>query len=223
MDKRNTSNITSSRSPKSATFHLTGWRLSHPWEVSGDLPVPLECHSFTLNMIELQLSDAVVDTSMLQCSAQLRILFINAHFVADNASHTLASSATEKPTFNNEEEVVVIHNGWTPKKKKKHYHHHPSYTPTMNPLTTFYPHEWVSFYPQATDPILVNFTCAQLILYSASANHHIWFPWCHPLNHYSQKPHSNFWTEVPQLFHSSTQDHQSLHKHTLSCQFSDNT
>ena len=56
-------------------------------------------------------------TSMLQCSAQLRNLFINAHFVADNASHALASSATAKPTFNIEEEVVVIRDGRTPKKK----------------------------------------------------------------------------------------------------------
>ena len=46
---------------------------------------------------------------------QFRILFINAHFVADNASHALASSPTVRPTFNVEEEVVVIRNGWTPK------------------------------------------------------------------------------------------------------------
>ena len=55
---------------------------------------------------------------MLQCSAQFLILFINANFVADNASHTLASSATVKPTFNDEEEVVVISNGWTPKEEE---------------------------------------------------------------------------------------------------------
>ena len=118
MDKRNASRITSSRSLKSATFLLAGWRLSHPTELPGDLPVPLECHTLTMNTIELQLSDAVADISMLQCSAQFRILIINAHFVADNASHTLASSATAKPTFNVEEEVVVIRSGWTPKKKK---------------------------------------------------------------------------------------------------------
>ena len=82
------------------------------------LPVPLECHTLTLNTIELNLSDSVADTSMLQYSAQFRILFINAHFVADNASYALASSATVKPTFNVEEEVVVIRNGCTPKKKK---------------------------------------------------------------------------------------------------------
>ena len=70
-----------------------------------------------MNTIVLQFSDA--DISMLQCSAQFRILIINAHFVADNATHVLASSATAKPTFNIEEEVVVIHNGWTPKKEKK--------------------------------------------------------------------------------------------------------
>ena len=84
-----------------------------------DLPVPLECHALTLNTIELQLSDTVADTSMSQCSAQLRILFINVNFVADNASHALASSATVKPTFNIEEEVVIIHNGWTPKEEEE--------------------------------------------------------------------------------------------------------
>ena len=69
--------------------------------------------------IVLQFSDAVI--SMLQCSVEFRILIINAHFVADNATHALASSATAKPTFNVEEEVVVIRNGWTPKKKKSSY------------------------------------------------------------------------------------------------------
>ena len=69
-----------------------------------------------LNTIELQLSDAVADTSMLQCSTNFRIPFFNAHFVADNASHALASSATVKPTFNDAEEVIVIRNGLTPRK-----------------------------------------------------------------------------------------------------------
>ena len=101
----------------SATFLLAGWRLLHPTELPGDLPVPLECHTLTMHTIELQLSDAVAYISMHQCSAQFRILFINAHFVADNASHALASSATVKPTFNVEEEVVVIRNGWIPQKK----------------------------------------------------------------------------------------------------------
>ena len=117
MYKRNVSRITSGGSLKSATFNFTGWRFSHQTELPGDLPVPLECHVLTLNTIELQLSDA--DTSMLQCSAQFRILFINVHFVADNASHSLASSATVKPTFNVEEGVVVISNGWTPKKEEQ--------------------------------------------------------------------------------------------------------
>ena len=72
----------------------------------------LECHALTMNTIEPQLSDI----SMLQCSAQFRILF-NANFVADNASYALTYLATAKPTFNVEEEVVVIRNGWTPKKK----------------------------------------------------------------------------------------------------------
>ena len=110
--------ITSSRFSKSATFLLAGWRLLHSTELPGDLPALLGCHTLTMNTIELQLSDAVADTSMLQCSAQFRILFINAHFVADNACHALASSATVRPTFNVKEEVVVIRNGWTPKKKK---------------------------------------------------------------------------------------------------------
>ena len=118
MDKGNASRITSSRSLKNATFLLVGWRLSHPKELPGYLPVPLECHTLTMNKIVLQLSDAGI--SILQCSAQFRILIINAHFVVDNAYHALASSATAKPTLNVEEEVVVIRNGWTPKKKKTH-------------------------------------------------------------------------------------------------------
>ena len=112
MDNGNASRITSNPSLKSAIFLLAGWRLSHPKELPGDLPVPLECHTLTMNTIVLQLSD----TSILQCSAQFRILNINTHFLADNATHALASSATAKPTFNVEEEVVVIRNGWTPKK-----------------------------------------------------------------------------------------------------------
>ena len=54
----------------------------------------LDCHTLSMNTIVLQLSDAVADISMLQCSAQFRILVINAHFVVDNATHVLASSAT---------------------------------------------------------------------------------------------------------------------------------
>ena len=92
---------------KSATFRLAGWRHSHQTELHENLPVPLACHAFTLNTIDLQLSDAVTDTSMLHCSAQFRIMF-NIHYVPDNASHALASSATVKPTLNVEEEVVVI-------------------------------------------------------------------------------------------------------------------
>ena len=45
--------------------------------------------------------------------------FINANFVADNASHAFAFSATAKPTFQIEEAVIVIHNGWTPKKRRR--------------------------------------------------------------------------------------------------------
>ena len=116
MDKRNASRITSNPSLKSATFLLAGWRLLHPTELPGDLPVPLECHTLTMNTVELQLSGAVANISMLKCSAQFLILFINAHFVAQNASHALASSATARSTFNVNEEVVIIGNGWTPKK-----------------------------------------------------------------------------------------------------------
>ena len=119
MDKRNASRITSSRSLKGETFLLVGWRLSHAKELPGDLPVLLEFHTLTMNTIVLQLSDAVADISMLQCSAQFRILIINAHFVVDNATHALASSATAKPTFNVEEEDVVIRNGWTPKEEEE--------------------------------------------------------------------------------------------------------
>ena len=108
MDKRNYSGITLSRSLKSATFHLTGWRRSRQTELHGDLPVSLECHALTLNTIELLHSDAVADTNILQCPALFQILFINAHFVADNASHALTPSATTIPTFNDEKEVVVV-------------------------------------------------------------------------------------------------------------------
>ena len=100
---------------KKYNIHLS--RLTHPKEPPGDLHVPLECHTLTKNTIVLQLSDAVADISVLQCSAQFRILIINAHLVADNATHALASSATAKPIFNVEEEDVVIRNGWTQKKK----------------------------------------------------------------------------------------------------------
>ena len=79
--------------------------------------MPSECHTLTTNTINLQLPDAVADISLLQCSAQFWILFINARFVADNASHALASSATVKTFLNVEEKVVFILNGWTPKKK----------------------------------------------------------------------------------------------------------
>ena len=97
VDKRNASRITSSRSLKSATFLSTGWRLSHQTELPGYLPVPLECHTLTLNTIELQLSSAVADTSMLQFLAQFRIQFIDAHIVAENASHALASFHSKTP------------------------------------------------------------------------------------------------------------------------------
>ena len=124
VDKINASRITSSRSLKGATFLLADWRLSHPKELPGDLPVLWDCHTLTMNTTVLQLSDAVADISMLQCSAPFRILFINAHFVVDNATHALASSATTRPTFRFEEEEVVIRNGWTPKGKGRDNTHY---------------------------------------------------------------------------------------------------
>ena len=54
MDNGDTSGVTSSRSIICATFHLTGSGLSHPTDLPGELPVPLECHTLTLNMIELR-------------------------------------------------------------------------------------------------------------------------------------------------------------------------
>ena len=147
MDKGNASRITSSRSLKSAKFLLAGWRLSHPKELPGDLPVPLECHTLTMNTIALQLSDAVADISILQCSAQFRILIINAHFVANNAYHALASSAATRPTINVEEEVVVIHNGWTPKKEKVLFSH----TLGISPVLTNTRHDT----PSSQLPLLV--------------------------------------------------------------------
>ena len=117
MEKRSASRITASRSLKSTSFHLTGWRLSHSPELPGDLPVPLECHTLTLNTIELQLSDA--DTSMLQCSALFQIPLTCVHFMVDYASNTLAFTAKARLTFNDEEEVVVIRNGLTPKEDEE--------------------------------------------------------------------------------------------------------
>ena len=116
VDIRNASNPMNS-----AAFPLTGWRLSHPTDLPSDLPVTLQCHTLAMNTIELQLSDAVADISMLQCSTQFHIMFINTHFVADNAFHALASSATVRPTYNVEEEVVAFHNGWTTKKRRRYY------------------------------------------------------------------------------------------------------
>ena len=79
--------------------------------------MPLELSCFDAEYNRAAALRRKTETSMLQCSAQFRILLINAHFVADNASHALAFSATVRPTFNVEEEVVVIRNGRTPKKK----------------------------------------------------------------------------------------------------------
>ena len=116
MDKRNASRTTSSRSLKNATFHLTGCRFLHPTKLPGDLPVTLKCHILTLNMIELLLSDAVIDTSMPQCHVHFKVLLTSVHFVAVNVTHALASSVTVRLTFNDDD--VVIRNGWTPEEEK---------------------------------------------------------------------------------------------------------
>ena len=96
---------------KSATFHLTGWKLLPETELPGDLPVPLGCHVSSLNMIALLLSDA--DTRMTRCSDHFKISLTSVHFVGNNACHALASSPTLRLTFNDEEEDAAIRNVWT--------------------------------------------------------------------------------------------------------------
>ena len=73
MDRRNTSRIISSRYLKSASFNLAG--ALHPMELPGDLPLPLECHTLTLNMTAWRFSVTCADTSMPQCPAHFQILF----------------------------------------------------------------------------------------------------------------------------------------------------
>ena len=65
-------------------------------------------------MVMLQLSEAMADTTMVQCSDHFKIPLTCVHFVADDATHTLASTDTVRLTFNDDEEDIVIHNGWTP-------------------------------------------------------------------------------------------------------------
>ena len=103
---------------KNTTFHLTGWRLLHPTEKPGDLHVPTECHILMLNTIVLQLSDIIADISMPLRRAHFKIPLTNVQFVADNAAHALASTATVKLTFNDVEEDVVNRNGRTPKREE---------------------------------------------------------------------------------------------------------
>ena len=76
----------------------------------GDLPVHWQCHIMTLNTIALQLSGAIAYTSMPQPAAHFMIPLTYVHFVADNATHSLASTAAAKLAFNDEEEDVVIRN-----------------------------------------------------------------------------------------------------------------
>ena len=115
VDKTNASMITIRRFLKRSTFHLTGWRLSHQPELPGDLPVPLKCQALTLNTIEMQLSEAVADTSMLQCSAKFRILFINAHFVADFFTHCFSRNSL----LSQRKSLSSIMDGLQKRKKKK--------------------------------------------------------------------------------------------------------
>ena len=56
-----------------------------------------------------------------QYDAVLRPIQYSAHqcpFVANNATHALASSATVNLTFNYKEEYLVIHSGWTPEEEE---------------------------------------------------------------------------------------------------------
>ena len=73
----------------------------------------------TLNTIKLQLSDAVADTSMLQCPAHFQIPLTSVCLVANNATHVLASTATVKLTLIDEDEVDAICNEWTPEEEKE--------------------------------------------------------------------------------------------------------
>ena len=116
---------------KSATFHLTGWKLSHPTETwLSTCAIGMSCFDAEYDQAAgLRHQHTVV-------LLPIPDFFINAHFVADNASHALASSATVKPTFNDEEEVVVIHNGRTPKKKNPYFSSQP--TPKIARLTSDY-------------------------------------------------------------------------------------
>ena len=99
---------------KSATSHLADWKQLPPTELLFVLPVPLEFHILMLNIIVLQLSNAVADIIMPQRPANIQILLTSVQFVADNAPHALASSATVNLTFNGEEEDIVNHKRRTP-------------------------------------------------------------------------------------------------------------
>ena len=85
----------------------------------------------------LAVADAVADISMLQCSAQFRILFINAHFVADNASHTLASSGTVSPTLNDEDESLSSVMDGLQRRREESRHHLLTIAPFVNHGTIY--------------------------------------------------------------------------------------
>ena len=101
MDGINTSRTTSSNT--STTLHLARWGLLHPTELPDDLHMPMGYYVLMLNTIVMQLTE----TSMSY------IQLTSVHFVADNATHALASTPTGILIFTNEEEDVVISNGWT--------------------------------------------------------------------------------------------------------------
>ena len=58
--------------------------------------------------------NAIANTSMTHRPAHLSIPLTKAHFVANNATPTLASTATVKIRINDKEEDVIIQNGWSP-------------------------------------------------------------------------------------------------------------
>ena len=70
------------------------------------IPVPVECHILTLNVIALLLSDAIAHNSMAQLPDHFQIPLTSAHFVADKATHALVSTATVKATFRDERKTL---------------------------------------------------------------------------------------------------------------------
>ena len=108
MDIRKASRITSSRSLKGETFHLPGWRLSPSNRATWRSTCAPGMSYFD---DEYDRAAAVRRSRRHQHAPVICPIPYSVHqcpLCADNASHALTSSATEKPTFNFEEEVVVI-------------------------------------------------------------------------------------------------------------------